>query len=258
MRQIVSQKSQEKPTKRRWFILFLICSITFINYLDRANLAVAAPFLSKEFQLNPAQMGLVFSALSWSYTLMQIPSGWLLDRIGSKIVYGTALCGWSVLTMVMGGTYNFISTIFCRLGLGFFESPAFPANTRIVTTWFPSKERGLAIGAYTGSEYVGLALCTPILTWLLVTFGWRSIFIVTGLLGIIFSVIWFLCYNDPAKSKGANKAEIDLIKNGGGLSDTVVEKKKVTWKEIKKLLINRQLSGMYITAFANADRKSVV
>ncbi|MBX4266876.1 MFS transporter [Clostridium estertheticum] len=247
-----SPKLGEKPSKRRWFILFLVCSITFINYLDRANLAVAAPFLSKEFLLNPVQMGLIFSALSWSYTLMQIPSGWFLDRIGSKIVYGIALCGWSVFTMIMGITYNLTSTIFCRLGLGVFESPAFPANTRIVTTWFPSKERGLAIGAYTGSEYIGLALCTPILTWLLVTFGWRSIFIATGLLGITFSVIWFFCYNDPSKSKGVNKAEIDFIKEGGGLSDTIVEKKKVTWKEIKKLVFNRQLGGMYITAFANA------
>lgn len=252
MRQTVPGEFGEKPTKRRWFILLLVCCITFINYLDRANLAVAAPFLSKEFLLDPVKMGLIFSALSWSYTCMQIPSGWLLDRFGSKLVYGVALCGWSALTMVVGLTYNFTSMISCRLGLGFFESPAFPANTRIVTTWFPSKERGLAIGAYTGSEYVGLALCTPILTLLLVTFGWRSIFIVTGLLGIIFVFVWHSCYADPVNSKGVNKEELELIKSGGGLSDTVVIKKKVAWKEIKYLFISRQLLGMYIAGFANA------
>lgn len=252
MKQTIVGKLEDKPTKRRWFILFLICSITFINYLDRANLAVAAPFLSKEFLLSPASMGLIFSALSWSYTCMQIPSGWFLDRFGSKLVYGIALGGWSALTMIMGFTYNFTSTIFCRLGLGFFEAPAFPANNRIVTTWFPSKERGLAIGAYTASEYVGLALCTPILTWLLVTFGWRSIFIVTGILGILFVFVWVIFYGEPGNSKGVNKAEVELIKEGGGLSDNVIEKKKVTWKELRYLFTNRQLWGMYIGGFANA------
>lgn len=250
MRKNIVSNLGNNPTRKRWFILFLVCSITFINYLDRANLSVAAPFLSKEFMLDPAKMGLIFSALSWSYTVMQIPSGWFLDRLGPRLVYGVALCGWSAFTGIVAFTFNFTSMIFCRLGLGFFEAPAFPANGRIVTTWFPSKERGLAIGAYTASEYVGLALCTPILTWLLVTFGWRVIFIVTGILGLLFAFIWFTHYNDPAHSKGINKEELNLIKEGGGLSDTVSEQKKITKKEIKYLFTSRQLWGMYIGGFA--------
>jgi ACS family D-galactonate transporter-like MFS transporter len=250
MKQKNVNKIKDKPTKRRWFVLFLVCIITFINYLDRANISVAAPFISKEFGFDAAKMGLIFSAMSWSYTCMQIPCGWVLERLGPRIVYGIALFGWSVFTGTMSLTYNFASMIFCRLGLGFFEAPAFPANGRIVTTWFPSKERGLAIGAYTGAEYVGLALCTPILTWLLVTFGWKAIFIATGVIGIVFTVFWLLNYNDPSKSKGVNQAEIDLIKEGGGLSDTVVEKNKVTWKQVKYLFTSRQLWGMYIGGFS--------
>lgn len=250
--QTVGGMSKDKPTGKRWFILFLVCLITFINYLDRANLAVAAPFLSKDLALNPAMMGIIFSAMGWSYTFMQIPSGWFLDRFGPRIVYGVALVGWSVITATIAIASGFRSMIGFRLGLGFFESPAFPANNRIVTAWFPSKERGLAIGAYTGAEYVGLAFCTPILTWLLVTFGWRSIFIATGIIGILCAFIWFASYRDPANSKGVNEAELELIKKGGGLSDTVVEQKKVTWKEMKYLFTNRQLWGMYIGGFANA------
>jgi ACS family D-galactonate transporter-like MFS transporter len=181
---------------------------------------------------------------------MQIPCGWVLERLGPRIVYGIALFGWSAFTGAMSLTYNFTSMIFCRMGLGFFEAPAFPANGRIVTTWFPSKERGLAIGAYTGAEYVGLALCTPILTWLLVTFGWKAIFIATGIIGIMFTFFWLVSYNDPAKSRGVNQAEIDLIKEGGGLSDTVAEKNKVTWKQMKYLFTSRQLWGMYIGGFS--------
>jgi len=243
-------KRNDKPTKRRWFVLFLVCIITFINYLDRANISVAAPFISSEFGFDAAKMGLIFSAMSWSYTCMQIPCGWVLERFGPRIVYGIALLGWSAFTGTMSLTYNFTSMIFCRLGLGIFEAPAFPANGRIVTTWFPSKERGLAIGAYTGAEYIGLALCTPILTWLLVTFGWKAIFIATGVIGIVFTFFWLTHYNDPSKSKGVNQGEIDLIKEGGGLSDTVAEKNKVTWKQMKCLFTSRQLWGMYIGGFS--------
>jgi ACS family D-galactonate transporter-like MFS transporter len=198
MRQTIASNLETKPTKKRWFILLLVCLITFVNYLDRANLAVAAPFLSKDLALNAAMMGIIFSAMSWSYTVMQIPSGWFLDRFGPRIIYGVALVGWSVITTVISTASGFRSMIAFRLGLGFFEAPAFPANNRIVTAWFPSKERGLAIGAYTGAEYVGLALCTPILTWLLVTFGWKSIFIVTGIIGVLCALLWFACYHDPA------------------------------------------------------------
>ncbi|KZL89927.1 MFS transporter [Clostridium magnum] len=252
MKEIVPRNLEAKPTKKRWFILFLVCLITFINYLDRANLAVAAPYLSKDLGLNATKMGLIFSAMGWSYTLMQIPCGWFLDRFGPRLVYGVALVGWSVMTMAISIGSGLRSMIGFRLGLGFFEAPAFPANNRIVTAWFPSRERGFAIGAYTGAEYIGLALCTPILTWLLVTFGWRSIFIATGLIGVLCAFVWFGFYHDPAKFKGVNKAELDLIKEGGGLSDTVVEQKKVTWKEMKYLFTSRQLWGMYIGGFANA------
>ena len=251
MSQANISKVKDKPTKRRWFVLFLVCVITFINYLDRANISVAAPFISSEMGFDAAKMGLIFSAMSWSYTCMQIPCGWILERLGPRIVYSIALFGWSTFTGAMSLTYNFASMIACRLGLGIFEAPAFPANSRIVTAWFPSRERGLAIGAYTGAEYVGLALCTPILTWLLVTFGWKAIFVATGLLGITFTFFWFLYYNDPAKSKGVNQAEIDLIKEGGGLSDTVAEKNKVNWKQVKHLFTSRQLWGMYIGGFCN-------
>ncbi|NTW72246.1 MAG: MFS transporter [Eubacteriaceae bacterium] len=243
---------ENKPTNRRWFILMLVCVITFVNYLDRANLAVAAPMLAKDLEFDAIKMGLIFSAMSWSYTFMQIPSGWLLDRFGTRKVYGVALGGWSVFTMLIGLSNSFSTMIMNRIGLGFFESPAFPANNRIVTTWFPSRERGFAIGSYTGAEYVGLALCTPILTWLLVTFGWSSIFIATGLLGIFVAVIWFFSYRDPAHSKHINRGEIELIKSGGGLSDTIVEHKKVTSRELKYLFTSRQLWGMYIGGFSNA------
>lgn len=242
--------SKTKPTKKRMVIILLVCIITVINYLDRANMSVCAPFISKDFGLNAIKMGLVFSAMSWSYTCMQIPSGWLLDRFGSRMVYGMALCGWSIVTMLFSFASGLSSLIGLRLTLGIFEAPAFPANSRIVNTWFPAKERGLACGAYIAAEYIGLAFFTPVLTWIIASFGWRTVFIVTGLAGVLCVFVWLGAYRDPAKYKGVNQAELDLIRDGGGISDSLVEKEKFTWKEIKYLLKSRQLWGMYIGGFS--------
>ena len=115
MSQANISKGNDKPTKRRWFVLFLVCIITFINYLDRANISVAAPFISSELGFDAAKMGLIFSAMSWSYTCMQIPCGWVLERLGPRIVYGIALFGWSAFTGAMSLTYNFTSMILCRM-----------------------------------------------------------------------------------------------------------------------------------------------
>jgi ACS family D-galactonate transporter-like MFS transporter len=244
---------QEKHTNVRWFIVFLVCVVTFINYLDRTNLAIAAPFMSKQLGLNAAMMGIVFSAFGWAYTLMQIPCGWLVDTVGARMIYFVGLFGWSVFTALIGLTNGFAQLVGCRIGLGLFEAPAFPLNGRIVSTWFPSRERGLATGLYTGAEYIGLAFCTPFLTWLLVTFGWESIFYVTGGLGMVAAIGWLIWYRDPANHKKVNEAELDLIKQGGGLSNTLTEKTKVTWKQMRQLFAHRQLWGMYIGIFSNTS-----
>ena len=242
-----------KTTNARWFILFLVCLATFINYLDRSNLAVAAPILSKELGLNPALMGLIFGAFGWSYTAMQLPVAFFIDRLGPRMLYTVGLIGWSAFTGFIGLCNSFTSLIFCRLGLGVFEAPAFPINNRVCTAWFPSKERGQAIGLYTGAEYIGLAFCTPILTWLMVTWGWPAIFFATGFLGVLIGIAWWVCYRDPAQHNGINKAEMDYIKEGGGLGDSVAESKKIKWSEAKELFKHRSLWGMYIGQFANTS-----
>jgi len=242
-----------KPTKVRNFILFLVCLATFINYLDRANLAVAAPVLSKSLGITPARMGLIFAAFGWSYTLMQVPVSWLIDRFGPRVLYGIAVIGWSAFTGCIGLASGFAALIGCRLGLGVFEAPAFPINSRVCTAWFPSHERGWAIGLYTGAEYVGLAFCTPILVWLMVTWGWPAIFFVSGALGILLGAAWYGWYRDPKNHEGVNQAELDYIKQGGGLGDTVAESKRVRWAEAKHLFKHRSLWGMYIGQFANTS-----
>lgn len=237
-------------TRARFVILFLVSIVTCFNYLGRANLAVAAPYLQAELGISPAMLGVVFSAFSWSYTMLQIPSGWILDRFGPRLVHGIAILGWSLfsaLTAVVSGVAMLAG---CRLAVGFFSAPTFPANGRVVATWFPANERGLAIGAYSGAQHFGLAFLTPVLTWLVVTFGWPSVFIVTGMLGAAAAAVWYLYYRDPGQHQGVSQAELAYIRQGGGLSDTVAGQEKISWQEAKQLFKHRQLWGMYIGQFA--------
>ena len=136
-----------RRTNIRWFpILTLVAIGTMINYLDRTVLGIAAPFLTKDLALTATQMGLVFSAFSWSYAMLQIPGGIFLDRFGTRVTYFIAVTGWSVFTALMAGITSLSTLIATRIGVGVFEAPCFPANSRILATWFPQSERARANG----------------------------------------------------------------------------------------------------------------
>ena len=128
-------------TRARFGILALISLGTMINYLDRTVLGIAAPSLTKELNLNPVVMGLVFSAFAWTYTAAQIPGGVFLDRFGSKLTYFLSVTFWSLFTLLQGFVTSLYTLLFCRFGLGVSEAACFPTNSRIVGTWFPQQER---------------------------------------------------------------------------------------------------------------------
>jgi MFS transporter, ACS family, D-galactonate transporter len=246
----ISTPLNSKPSRARYFILFLLFIGTAINYLDRTNISVAAPSIQTELHLNPVMLGLIFSAFGWSYTAMQIPGGWLIDRLGPRMAYGGALILWSLFTLLQGFARSFGVLFALRIGLGLSESPAFPTNSRVVAAWFPQHERAFATGVYTAAEYIGLAFLTPFLFWLLATFGWPSIFITTGLIGLVWAVFWFKCYRDPKDSKRINQAEMDYIREGGGLAEKAGERTKFNWSQLTHLFKFRQLWGIYIGQFA--------
>lgn len=286
-RKVECMKSvKEMPTKRRWFMLFLLCLVIGINYLDRGNLAVAAPVMQKELGLSPATMGILFSAFAWSYAFCLPFAGALLDKIGPRILMTIALVGWSAATFAMGLVSQLWNLIAVRLGLGFFESPIMPSNIKCVAVWFPDRERALAVGAYTATEYVALGVLTPVLAWILVTFGWEMIFFVTGVIGFVIGGIWYKWYRSPGDSAEVNDAEWQYMKAGGALlggetgkrpgivrpdtndsvnahSNPVASSTKISgkgegnetmrltqWQATKKLITNRRLIGMFLGQFS--------
>lgn len=234
------------PTRARFGILALITAATMLNYLDRSVLGVAKPALTAELNIGPEVMGLIFSAFSWTYALAQVPGGFVLDRFGTRITYGLSLFLWSAATALHGLASGVAGLLGARLALGLAESPCFPANSRVLATWFPQGERARANSVYAVGQYVGLGLLIPVLGWIVATWGWRSLFWLVGGIGIVFAGIWFTLYREPHES-AANAAELAHIEAGGGLS--TAKAPPFSWAMLGRLIRKRQVLGASIGQF---------
>ncbi|PLL62831.1 MFS transporter, partial [Klebsiella pneumoniae] len=207
-----------RRSRRRIGILALLAIGTMINYLDRTVLGIAAPKLTAELGIDPAIMGILFSAFAWTYALAQIPGGLFLDRFGNKVTYFLSLTLWSLFTLFHGMAVGLKTLLLCRFGLGISEAPCFPVNSRVVSAWFPQQERAKATAVYTVGEYLGLACFAPLLFWIMDGFGWRVLFVSVGAVGILFALVWWRCYREPHEDPRLSQQEREHIENGGGLS----------------------------------------
>lgn len=245
--------SQTSASRSRYFILLLLFVCVVINYLDRNNLAIVMPALSAEYGFTPLQQGMILSAFGWTYAALQIPGGWLVDRVSPRILYACALILWSLATLLLGFASSFLALILLRLCVGAFEAPAFPINNRVVTTWFPETERAGAISLYTSGQFVGLAFLSPLLFWLQHTYNWQTVFIFTGLVGMGWGLLWYLLYREPRQFRFTNPAELALIKQGGGTPDlgqlSEADKPPFNWRDLGQLLSHRKLWGAYLGQF---------
>ncbi len=241
-----------KKTNIRYGMLALVFVNVVINYLDRTNISVAAPALSKDLELSSVELGLIFSAFGWTYAALQIPGGLIADKYGPRILYAACLVTWSLATLCQGFAKGFISLFGFRLATGAFEAPSYPINNRIVTSWFPENERASAIALYVSGQFIGLAFLTPVLATIQLYAGWRGLFFVTGVTGLIWGIVWYLFYRDPLKHPRVNQAELDYIEKGGG----VFEKKDVEnkpsiwrWENFRQVFSSKTLWGVYIGQF---------
>ncbi len=206
-----------QPTRKRYTILAAIFVNVVINYMDRSNISVAATMITADLKLTPVQLGYIFSAFGWTYAILQIPGGIMTDRYGARLVYAFSLIMWSVITIAQGFATGFMVLFVLRMLIGVFEAPSYPANNRIVTSWFPDKERATAIAIYTSGQFVGLAFLVPALTALQYYTGWQGLFIITGMIGIVWGIVWYFFYRDPLEHAAVNDAELRYIEEGGGL-----------------------------------------
>ena len=242
-----------KPSKVRYQMLALIFVNVVINYMDRSNISVAISAIGGEYNFSTIQTGLILSAFGWTYVAFQIPGGMLIDKLGPRLLYTISLISWSLVTLFQTFTKGFISLFSLRLATGMFEAPAFPTNNQVVTSWFPDNERASAIGVYTSGQFLGLAFLTPVLIAIQYYLGWRSLFLVTGMAGIIWGFIWHKLYRDPKEHPKVNSEELKMIEAGGGLIEVKLKEKKTksfNWNDLKIVLSHRKLWGIYIGQFA--------
>jgi MFS transporter, ACS family, D-galactonate transporter len=241
---------QTRATRSRYLMLSLVLGATVVNYLDRVNISVVAPFMAKDLGIDKVHLGLIFSAFAWTYAICLLPGGWIVDRLGSRVTYAVSLVLWSVATAFQALATGFASLFGARLAVGMLESPAFPANARAVTMWFPQKERGFATSVYVLGQYIGTALFSGLLLWMTTAYGWRFVFVASGAIGIAYGAFWFASYRDPRKSRRANPAELAYIEEGGALSSNK-ERSKINMAQFFEILKNRQVVALCLGKFAN-------
>lgn len=239
-----------RRTHVRLGVLALISAGTMINYLDRAVLGIAAPLLARDLHLSPDVLGVVFSAFSWTYAAAQIPGGFLLDRFGTRAIYGLAVAFWSLFTLLQGAVSNLTALLTFRLGLGVAEAPCFPGNSRVLGSWFPQIERARANGVFSIGQYFGLAFLSPLLFWIAARWGWRALFLMAGVLGLLFSLVWMFFYREPHQSRRVNRAELEHIRAGGGLVKPAASS-PWSWRTLRLLVTDRDFLGAALGQFAS-------
>lgn len=246
-----TDRAAAKPKgKLRWLIVWLAFVAVTINYVDRANLSVALPFMEKELNIDKTAAGVLLGAFFWTYALAQLPLGWLVDKFGSRIMFSIAVAWWSIFTAATAAASSFASLFGLRLALGVGEAGAFPAAARVVEEWFPRRERGIASAIYDSGARGGTLLAIPVVTALIAALGWRGSFLVTGGIGLIWVAVWVAVYRVPRLHRWMSKQELAYIEAGGAhtgrpepeaATASTPDDNRVGWRT---LIRNRTIWGM--------------
>jgi len=181
----------------RTIAVILLVGAGCVNYLDRAAVAVAEPQIHQELKLSYDQLGVVLSAFAWSYGVAQIPAGTLIDRFGPRRILGAGLILWSVAQIAATSVRSLGQFIAARVALGLGESPMYIGGSRVCTDWYALDQRALPIAIFNSSSGLAPALAPPLLTWLMLAFGWRIMFLIAGLAGFAIAILWVALYRAP-------------------------------------------------------------
>ena len=235
---------QVRPTRVRHAVLWLTVAAYMITYMDRAVMSSAAPVIQKEFGFSMVTMGWILASFRLGYSLFQVPGGWLGDRIGPRRALALVVCWWSVFTSATALCWNAGSMVVTRFLFGAGEAGAFPIATRSLSRWMLPSERGYAQGVTHAGSRLGAALTPPLVVWLIAMYGWRSPFLLFGLLGLGWAAVWFIWYRDtPREHRSVNAAELALIHSGVGERSRLTT--SVPWRAILRCRTLWYLSAMY-------------
>lgn len=219
----------ERPTKIRWWFSLLFFIIGVVAYFDRLNISIAAPMMMKEFNLDRIQFGVILTVFSIGYAIAQVPGGMLAERFGPRRIITVALSWWSAFTFLtaVASSHGILTTVRFMFGLG--EGPLYPSTNYFIGKWYNNYEKGKANSALLAGSYFGPVIGPSLTVALLMAFGWRSVFVLYGILGVIIAFVWYFFAKDkPQEHSGVNAAELAII-NEGRMSSDGVAKSVAPW-----------------------------
>jgi MFS transporter, ACS family, glucarate transporter len=248
--------SSQRPTAVRWQILAILSLIMVVTAFGRLNLGIAGKSIQEEFHLSTQAMGWIFGAFAFGYALFQIPSGWAADRFGPRRTLTLAILWWATLTIAM----NAVPLLAVRLSLnlawtfgvirfltGLGEAASYPNANRIVAFWTTKSERGIGSSLLLGGVGAGGVLAPALFAATMQRWGWRSSFLVSGILAVIVAVTWFLfSTNRPEEHAGVNAAELEILTADRRSERVAYASTKTPWR---KILFNRSVWGLLISYF---------
>jgi len=206
--------TREHPVGRfRWTICALLFFATTINYIDRQVLGILAPLLQKDIGWNEIEYGYIVTAFQAAYALGLLVVGRLIDRFGTRNGYSVAIVFWSLAAIAHAVTRSAIGFGAARFALGLGESANFPAAIKSVAEWFPKKERAFATGVFNSGANVGAVIAPAAVPWLTIVYGWQAAFIVTGLMGFVWLILWLLFYDTPEHHQRVSASELSFIQS---------------------------------------------
>ncbi|GAA1518698.1 MFS transporter [Kribbella lupini] len=243
-------KAPPGASRTRYLILALAFVGLSLNYLDRANLSVALPFIEDDLalDLSNAEKGLILGAFFWAYDGMMLAAGWFADKVGSRKAFTFAAVWWSVITALTPLARGFWSLFLFRFALGAGEAPAYPSATKASSRWFPKHERAFSTAVIDSGSRVGTVIALPVVTALIALVSWHFSFVVLGVVGLLWAAAWYWYYRDPMEHKHANAEEREYIATHGARLDENDDQDaaEVRWRDLFRY---RTVRGMMLGFF---------
>lgn len=246
-----------KTTRVRWFLVFWLFILSAVSYLDRVNISIAAGSIVDAYHLTDVQLGKVFSALVAGYALFQTVGGHLADRFGPRRVLTAGVVWWGIFTAAtalvpadIGGALILFVVVRFLLGAG--EAVIYPAANQFVARWIPVRERGIANGWIFAGVGAGAGLTPPLITYLMIHYGWRSSFWMCAIIGFVAGAVWFVTARDtPAEHPRVSPSELVAIQSGLRVTDASSPQRAaadtlVPWKRVVR---SREVWAVTISYF---------
>jgi ACS family hexuronate transporter-like MFS transporter len=230
----------------RWYIAALLFTASVINYVDRQTLSLAAPVLTREMHITPVEYSTILQAFLIAYTLMYVGSGILVDRWGTRRAFSLFVAWWSASNMIHAAARSALQFSACRFMLGTGESGSFIASFKAISEWYPAKEKALVNGLVNAGAAVGAIIAAPLITLIVVWFGWRPAFIITGALGYVWLVPWLYFYYSPERHPRITECELNYLRASIGepslAARNVRYRHLLAWPQTWGLLLSRLVS----------------